>query len=148
MGTQGRVYQFDTNLWSDDSAPIYQQVTFRATDFGDCGIGKDLNEIFVDVGTDTWEQGTQEAFTVEYSVGLREAWNACTPATLKGPVRDDALTSEVLGQRSIWRYACPAKRFQTIQIRATLEADQPLKISKVAYKIRADRERSTVEASD
>jgi hypothetical protein len=135
VGIKGRIYCLDNSLQADDCEPILQQVTLRATSFGDSSMLKSMGEVFINVKTSDWIPGTYETLTVEYATELRNAYNFCTTGTLKGPVSDDALNSLEISKRAMLRYAAPAKKFQYVQIRVTMNSAQRLALSGITYKV-------------
>jgi hypothetical protein len=114
-GCQGRMVEFRLDLGKDDSVAFTSQVTLKAQDFGDPSILKDLNEIVVDANV--------RNIQVEFATELRTNWMPCTLVKPKPEFADDALTETYRSRRSTLRFACPAKKFQALQIRVTLVGD-------------------------
>lgn len=114
-GCQGRMLEFRTNLSRDDSVTFTSQVTLKAQDFGDPSILKELNEIAVDTNV--------RNIVVEFATEMRTNWMPCSLVKPKPEFADDALTETYRSRRSVLRFACPAKKFQTLQIRITLLGD-------------------------
>lgn len=136
-GCQGRVLEFRKELTADDSVNFTHQVTLKCVDFGDCSITKDLNELFIDANV---------APTVEFATEMRNSWQPCTLANPTLSTVDDKLGAVEKPVRSVLRYACPAKKFQTLQVRVTSE--QYFKFARVVYRVKGNREKGTGEASD
>lgn len=114
-GCQGRVVEFRTDLNRDDSVRFTSQATLRCQDFGDPSILKDLNEIVVDTNVRNVQ--------VEFATEMRLNWQPCSAVKPQAEFSDDALTETYRSRRSVLRFACPAKKFQTLQIRVTLVGD-------------------------
>jgi hypothetical protein len=133
----GRVLMFNDALHTDDGVPFRQEIAFRASNFGDYSVQKQGGFVFLNMGTAGWPIGTDAQVNVDFQADLRPVWLPCSQARPKGPTQDDNLTSEVVPVRSILRYDCPSKRFQTLQIRVWMEADVCMGVSGIAYKVKA-----------